>query len=49
MVFFINFVDTPASCAEIGTLSVKFEMVWLVVGNIVKGSLVFNNKIYLKK
>ena len=41
IVFFIKKVHTPASCSEIGTLSVKVEMMWLAVGNMIVLSLVF--------
>ena len=44
IVFFINVVHTPASWSEIGTFSVKVEMVWLAVGNMVVVGLVFQQQ-----
>ena len=44
IVFFIKVVHTPASWWEIGTFSVKVEMVWLAVGNMVVVGLVFQQQ-----
>ena len=48
IVFFIKVVHTPASWSEIGTFSVKVEMVWLAVGNMVVVGLVFQQQEFVK-
>ena len=39
---------TPASWSEIGTFSVKVEIVWLAVGNMILVGLVFQQQERLK-